>query len=367
MKIGLILLFLSVSLLSISQKTLPDNFQIGSCVEVFNTDSIKIYFNNHGAVIERKCAPYYRVGKMDSTRINITGDFIDYYATGKVLLKATMQYNNLEGIARYYYENGRIKEEGSYRNNERLGRWTFYYPNGNIQKIYEYTDGEPLVLEAHNSNGEATVVGGNGSLKTEFSLYRQSDIYKATGNIKSGKKDGEWKWFLTADAALPISIETYDEGVFIKSVERDVVYTDKPMIRLTSFCANENLNLMENSIGCLGNQFSLWQYDSRSIRSSFYPKLQSELSKYSKPIQDQWLIVGIKISKNNKIAEINTASSINDTIIENYIYDLLLKMRRWEAAVINSKRVESSIFFTILVDNGQIIIPADYVFQLRRN
>jgi len=365
MKIILTLSFLSINFLAISQTTLPDNFQIGNYVEIFNTDSIKIYFNCTGTITDKKCASYYRIGKMDTTIINVTGDFSDYYVNGKVFLKATMLNNNLEGMAHYYYENGKIKEEGNYQNNTRQGKWTFYYPNGNVQKVYEYTDSEPLVLEAYNRNGKATVLNKNGNFKTEFSVYKQCDKYEASGQIKNGRKDGEWKFFASPNASIPISIETYTEGNFIKGGGNNEVYTDKPRIELTDFYANENLNLMDNSLGCPGNTISFWRYDNQDIHTSFYPELQDELSKYDKPIQNQWLVVGIKINKKNKIDAINIASSINDKKIEDYIYGLLSKMTQWGTAVINSSRIESNIFFTILVDNNQIIIPTDYVFRNR--
>ena len=364
MKIILTLSLISINFFAISQKSLPDNFQIGNYVEIFN-DSIKVYFSCTGNVTDKKCASYYRIGKMDTTIINVTGGFNDYYVDGKVFLKASMLNNNLQGTAHYYYENGKMKEEGNYQNNTRQGKWTFNYPNGNIQKVYEYTDSGPLVLEAYNSNRKPTVLNKNGNFKTEFSVYKQCDKYEASGHITNGKKDGEWKFFASPQASLPISKETYSEGNFIKGGINNEEYTDKPRICLTDFYANENLNLLENSFGCPGNSISPLRYNSQDIYSSFYPELQNQLSKYDKPIQNQWFVIGIKINKKNKIDAINIASSINDKNIENYIYGLLSKMTQWETAVINSSKIESNIFFTVLVDNNRIIIPIDYVFRNR--
>ncbi len=367
MKIILTLSFLAIHFLAISQTTLPDNFQIGNYVEVFHTDSIKIYFNCTGTVADKKCAYCYRVGKMDPAKINVTGDFTDYYVNGKVFLNATMLNNRLEGPAHYYYEDGRIKEEGNYQNNTRQGKWTFYYPNGNVQKIYEYSDSEPLVLEAYKYNGKATVLNKSGNFNTEFSVDKQCDKYMASGQIKNGKKEGERKFFASPTAPIPISFETYSEGNFIKGVQKNDVYTDKPRIGLTNFYANENLNLFGNLLGCPGNSIMSWRYNNQDVNESFYPELQDELSKYGKPIQNQWLVVGIKVSKKNEIEEINIASSINDRSIESHIYGLLSKMTQWETASINSGKIESNIFFTILIVSSQIIIPTDYVFRNRGN
>src|SRR5690349_14847204 len=98
---------------------------------------------------------------MDSTIINTVGNFYDFDMRDNIYFKATILDNNLEGTAHYYYKNGTVKEEGTYQNSVRQGKWTFYYPNGDVQKIYNYTNGEPKVLEAYASNGKATVMNGN--------------------------------------------------------------------------------------------------------------------------------------------------------------------------------------------------------------
>lgn len=343
-----------------SQTALPDNFKIGSCVEVFGRDSIKVYFNCTGTVVNRKCASYYRVGKMDTAIINVVGDFYDYNMNDELLLKAKMRNNNLEGNAQYYYPNGKLREEGMYQNNVRQGRWTFYYSNGNVQKVYEYVNGEPAVIEAYSSKGKATVVNGNGNFKTTFSSYKQCSQFEASGQVLHGKKNGEWTF---SNANMLIATEIYEDGRFIKGYSSSYSYTENPKIGLTNFYANENLSLLDNLLGCPGDAILFWRYANESIHESFYPALQQRLSEYSVPVKNQWLVVGISISKKNKIEEVNVASSVNDMNLEKYVYDLLTKMTQWETAVINSTKIQSDIFFTILVDNNQIIIPTDYVFQ----
>lgn len=344
-----------------SQTNLPDNFKIGNYVEVFGKDSIKIFFNCTGTVVDKQCASYYRVGKMDTTIINVMGDFFDYTMNNKVALKATMHNNNLEGAAHYYYNNGKVKEEGTYLNNFRQGKWTFYYPNGSIQKIYNYIDGEPIVLEAYSTNGKATVVNGNGSFKTQFSQYKQCDKFEVYGELVNGKKNGQWI-LSTPNAAVLLAVESFEKGIFIKSNLNNFEYTN-PKIRFTNYYANEDLTLLDNSPGCPGKWILNWEYDNDNVHSSFYPELQQNLSKYANILKNQWLVIGISISRKNKIKVVNIASSINDTKLEEYIYNLLIKMTRWQTTIINQQKKDSDIFFTILVDNNQIIIPADYVYR----
>jgi antitoxin component YwqK of YwqJK toxin-antitoxin module len=347
-----------------SQTTLPDNFKIGDFVEVFSKDSLKIYFSCTGTVVDKQCASYYRIGKMDTTIVNFMGEFCDYDIHGNIFFKASMFKNNLEGKAHYYYKNGIIKEEGTYQNNIRKGKWVFYYPNGSIQKVYYYTEGDPLVLEAYTSSGKAIVTNGNGNFETDFSTYLQCDRFKASGQLLNGKKTGKWT-FSNPNALVPVATEIYEEGQFTKGITNNHECTTNPKIELTNFYANENLNLLDNSIGCPGDYFSLPYYKGEDLHSSFYPELQEKLTKYDSAINDQWLVVGMKINKKNKLEEINVASSINDKKIESYVYNLISKMTHWKTAAVNSLKIEFDFFFSILVDNNQIILLTDYAYRNR--
>lgn len=344
MKIYLISLLPLFYIPANSQSSLPDNFKIGNYVEIFNNDSIKIYFNCTGTVVDKKCALYYRLGKMDTTIINVAGDFYDYYLNGKVAFKGTMLNNNLEGVAHYYYFNGNVKETGTYKNNFRHGKWTFYYPNGNIQHVYEYEYGQPTVLEAYSKNGKATVVNGNGSFTTEFTPFKQCDKFEASGELINGKKNGKWKLIISR-SGYTISTENYVDGKFVfDSLKGNQGSTNEPKIRFTNYYANENLNLLDNSFGCPGiSGLFLWEYDDQNIHVSFYPELQEELTKYNLPVNNQWLVVGIQINIKNKVTALNVASSINDQKIENYVYNLISKKKKWKNS--NCKRSKNRITY----------------------
>lgn len=128
-------LFLFYSLNAFSQIVLPNDFKIGNYFEVFKKDSLKIYFNCTGTVVDKRCATLYRIGRMDTSIINVAGEFNDYYANGHLYLKATMYSNNLGGPARYYYTDGTLKEEGIYNNNVRQGKWIYYYPMEKLKRF----------------------------------------------------------------------------------------------------------------------------------------------------------------------------------------------------------------------------------------
>lgn len=372
--ISVSLLLLLFSFNSFSQSDLPDNFRIGDFVEIFGMDSIKIHFTCPGTVVDRKRATYYRVGKMDTEIINVAGEFHDYYETGELYLKATMINNNLQGAAQYFYKDGKVMEKGTYQNNKRSGKWTYYYPDGKIQKIYDFAGEEPLIMEVYTSSGTPTVVNGNGKFKTKFSPNNQCLEYEILGNVLNGKKHGKWTWMNSSELERwtmeaerkygrqaaehlqknkILAIEIYEEGKYMKGE------TAYPQIKFNNVYGNENLNLIENYITLYGQASSL-HYAGKSFYRTFYPELQQKLLNYTDLVENQWLVVGISISKESMIKSINVASSINDQKLENFVFGLLTQMTHWQTVMSNSTRIESDLFFTILVDNKQVIIPAEY-------
>jgi len=316
---------------------------------------------------------------MDTAIINVTGDFHDYYKTGELYLKATMTNNNLEGEARYFYQNGAVKEEGTYKNNKRTGKWTYYYPNGRVHKVYDFAGQEPLIMEVYNSSGKATVMNGKGKFSTIFNVGNQCTEYEIYGNVLNGKKHGKWTWLnareherWTIEAGRKygqqaynhlqrnyiLAVETFDEGKYVKGEMTD------PQIKFNIIYANENLRLTENFFNVYG-QVNMLSYAGTSLYGVFYPELQRKLLTYNDSVENQWLVVGVSISNMSKIKSINVASSINDQKLEYFVLQLLAKMTDWRAMVNNSKKVDSDLFFTILVNDNQMIIPADYIHSHR--
>ncbi|MBN8787169.1 MAG: hypothetical protein J0I84_08765, partial [Terrimonas sp.] len=96
------------------------------------------------------------------------------------------------------------------------------------------------------------------------------------------------------------------------------------------------------------------------LHRTFYPELQQKLLNYTDSVKNQWLVVGISISKRSMIKSINVASSINDQKLENFVFRLLTQMTDWQTVMNNSAKIESDLFFTILIDNNQVILPVEY-------
>jgi len=347
-----------------SQAILKDDFKIGNFIEVFGGDSLKVYFNCTGTIVDKNCASFYRVGKIDSTVVNFTDTICDYTIDNKLYFKATIKDNDFNGYACYYYTNGAISEEGYFKNNTRVGKWSFYYPNKQLQKIYQYQNDEILVLEAYKSNGKAVVENGTGKFNTEFRNFKQCSSFETSGKVINGRKTGEWS-FSNIGAIQPIAYEKFDDGKFIEGNSNGYIYTTNPKISFYKFYPNEELGLFENDFGCPGDNFFNWTYNDGSVFNTYYPSLENALNKSTSIVPNQWLIVGLTINKNDMQTEIKIHSSISDIKTENIIYDLINKMTLWKTAILNSKKIESNIYFSILVSENKFIIVPLYVFKNR--
>ncbi|WP_114792000.1 hypothetical protein U0035_09075 [Niabella yanshanensis] len=344
------------------QDLLPDNFTIGDFAEIYAGDSIKLFFNCFGGIVNKRCADYYRIGKMDTEFVNVKGPFRDYYLNGKLYLEASITNGNLEGSAVYYYRNGRVREKGQYKNHRRDGQWSFYYPNGQLQKVYQYENDFPLVQEAFTLTGKQTVANGNGYLKTEFSEMNECSKFEVSGTILNGKKYGTWT-LSNINALQPLSKEVYDStGNYIRSEDDNGTYLSKSRSGLSVFYGNENLLLTASSNICPGDRGSSSKIPFTLESSSFITDLQKQLDTLSSSFKNQWLITGITIGKKNDLINLNIASSINDTALERYIYDRIRDTKKWETSYLNDKKVVSSFLFTILVDDNKILIPTHFHF-----
>lgn len=81
----------------------------------------------------------------------------------------------------------------------------------------------------------------------------------------------------------------------------------------------------DNILGCPGDKGIFFlEYKSNSLHSSFYPDLlDTLLSVLNQDVQNQWLIVGLKVNKESEVKCINIKSSINDIITEKAVYGIL--------------------------------------------
>ncbi|HCT30835.1 MAG TPA: hypothetical protein DIW31_08890 [Bacteroidales bacterium] len=348
---------------SLQGQNLKDSFTIGNFVGISNNDTLVVFYNCMGTIVNRKCAEFYRKGRIDSTRINFSGNITDYYLNNVVALKATIKDDYLNGKATYYHENGAVKSIGNYKQDIKIGTWKYFYKNGQTEKIIYFIDGKPYIFAYYDSSGKQLVANGNGEYKGEYYPARVCEPITVQGSVINGKMHGKWS---SSYAAFNqhIGDEFFENGVFIKGVSHNYTYTDKQRIFIDGYCSNENLHMDENSLGCPGDSYFFWQYKGQDFHQGFFPALQESLDKLTQDtIRNQWIIVGLSVNKKTKLTSVDIKSSINDTSIENKIYEIIFSMKQSIFLNENSKQFNSNLFFTILFRDNQVIIPAYFLKQ----
>lgn len=351
----LISLFLILISESINSQPLPNNFSVGTCLEIFSNDSVRIYFICAGGIVEKRCADYVRIGRLDSLYNNVSGVFSDFYISGEIAFKCKMKKGKLNGIGTYFYRNGKVSEVGLYSNNIRVGEWRYFYPNGRPEKTFLFIDGEPLVIEYYNRDGIEKVKNGEGYYTGFFVGHNGCFPFMISGKISEGKRDSIWTFSLTSN-------EVWDKGRFISGSTYTMNNKKYPMMRLQGYVGNENVIIEENSIGCPGDRFFPAQYKGGSMNVSFYPKLENGIKKsLNYKIEDQWILVCVEIDNNDKLKSIYVHSSLDDTRIEKIIYDLIYKLKNgWKTEIMNQNKIETSFLFPIIVEDSKIQIQALY-------
>jgi hypothetical protein len=360
---NLILIVISFNL---QGQDLPKTFKIGSYLEVLNNDSIKVYLNCTGTVVDKSCASFYRIGRLDSIHVNFSGVITDYYLDGKKALVASISDDYFNGKATYFHENGETKSVGNYNQDIKTGVWTYYYDNGQIEKIINYIKGYSLITDSYKKNGKQKVMNGNGDYRGEFYSNKSCSPFEIWGPVKDGKMNGKWT-FYNPMFNQKLSTEVYEDGKFIKGFSPAEIYKDYPRILIDGYCANENVHLEDNMLGCPGDKGIFWlEYKESSLHKSFYPDLKDSLELLvNKRIKDQWFIIGIKINNSNELIEVNVKSSINDALIEKKIGSILESMNGFKSAKMEGKPIDFDLFFTIMIRDNQFIIPTDYLYHNR--
>jgi len=372
------LIYFSVSLQS---QVLQDNFKIGNYLEIYNNDSILIYFNCNGAIVDKNCAKFFRKGRIDSISLNVSGEFHDYYLDGTLALRANMVNDYLNGIAFYYHKNGKIKSKGNYSGNIKNGVWTYYYENGQLEKVINFIKGYPLIAEYYSENGKQKVINGNGKYNGTYYAHKGCKPFIIKGKVENGKMEGKWKLinsislgyepnndsYYTSNSNQILGYEIFKDGKFIKGSSDSYNYSDNQKIQINGYCVNENVLIYENHFGCPGDKISWLKYKKNNLNEVFYPELLTSITTNLKnyELTNQWLIIGLRISQENNLEEINVKSSVNDSEMEVKVYEIFNAMKEWKAAQVNDKEIDFDLLFTVLIRDNQIIIPTDYLYRNR--
>lgn len=136
----------------------------------------------------------------------------------------------LEGMCITYYAHGQRKTLVNYKKNRRFGSAYTYFPNGKLYTVERYSNPDSvdaqkkyvpqttLIITCNDTTGRPQTINGDG----HYMGYDNDFKYVfEQGEIKGGKKDGEWKG--KSDESKYAYNETYDNGKLIigNSVDKD--------------------------------------------------------------------------------------------------------------------------------------------------
>ncbi len=386
-KVAYIFFLIIVTCNSLLGQEYPDNFKLGGFLEVFKTDSIKIFYDKNGRIIDKKCADYYRLGKIDRRYCNFKDTVKDYTNNSELIFQGLMQNNALNGLATYYYTDGKIKEIGTYENDIRTGLWRYYYPNGRLEKEFLFDSGNPKILTLVTSDGDTIINKGDGYYQGELYKFQSKTPFLIYGPVRNSLMDGKWTLSLpkyldsvslkksihSKDLVIPprdiVASEIFEKGNFIIGHDRDGTDYYTQIIFTQGFVLNEYINFYRNNFGCTGERLITPPYylkDEYFTGDTFFPELTNEIKKSLQiNTAEQWLIIDLQINEHSKLVNTIIFSSLNDTDLENKIGQIIhKKFSSWRTAKINNKKIESNLFFTVIVAENDVLIP---VYKLHLN
>ncbi|WP_183575457.1 TonB family protein [Mucilaginibacter sp. X5P1] len=184
-----------------------------------------VYFlKNNGEYVKiRDSADYIRIVR-EPDSASVLYNVFEYYPNGhgKLIGKSSViDPPKFEGTCIRYYANGGKQLVSNYKGGQLIGDEYEFYPNGKPYKAGKYTEDINHNTAIHNyqitaeydSLGTALVTDGNGYYKGYDDKFK---MIIEDGNLKNGKRDGEWKG---KNSALNISyVETYDNGNLVSGI-----------------------------------------------------------------------------------------------------------------------------------------------------
>jgi hypothetical protein len=187
-----------------------------SFFETIENDSAKLFFNSHFRYVNKSCAQFVRLVRIDSL-----GNFNSYFAdvhkdvNRRNVVLATGRYRNgrKDGRFEVYYLNGNLMCAGSYQDNKPIGQWNFFYNNGLPERELKFTEQDTLLITFVDRTGNIAVKDGEGHFSGYVAGKFNNDSILVKGKISRGKPIGLW----TSDYFKTTAFvkEIYDSGKLI--------------------------------------------------------------------------------------------------------------------------------------------------------
>lgn len=205
-------------------------------------DSTLLFFNERYHYVEKKCAKYIRLIKLNRNS-NFNGSFEDVDFNNSLLGKGAYQDGKRNGYFELYYPTGKMFCKGNYLAGAPSGLWDFYYENGLPERTIKFTHNDTLLVRFIDRKGNLKVIDGNGEFDGPVTGRTNSNNVVAKGRIVDGKPDGKWTSFHMILNTI-FCREEFANGKFVKG-----------------FFPNAKVaGVKSSSTRSFLNTFLLWQY-----------------------------------------------------------------------------------------------------------
>jgi len=319
-------------------------------------DSVKLYFDEEGELSTAGKSAFYRVGKMDNWYFSFVGEVKDYSNDNVLQFIGNYKDGKLNGPAKIY-RNGKLTEQGSYKNDKRDSLWTFY-ARDKVEKIVDFSNDQFRLCEYYSSKGENKIINGECDYKDNIKVSKYSIIAPIKGKFKNGLIDGKW-------ATGNNFNETYKDGKFISGFDNSfrTKYLDKSRLKLTNFCPSEYANFyftylsFSKKIECSDTLYFPKYNGNGSLDSTFFSVLKDSISYLYKNRKDSlYYLIELTLGKDGKISTVKSFSPMV-TNKSDEISSIIKNLNKWEALRCVDEYYESTLFFPILIEKGEVTIP----------
>lgn len=178
-----------------------------------------------------------------------TGDFIEYYADGKVKGKGTFKKGFVHGLRTQYYENGVVSLERYYANGINEGSSIEYYPSGQMKQESFFKKGkENGIAKVFYEDGQVYVILTfiDGVQQGDYFEYFPDGRLKAQYYFVDGIPGYSQKFLDLTERALTLSrqfkldkaIELYDKAIEINPTVAQIYFN-------RGACKGNNFNFEE--------------------------------------------------------------------------------------------------------------------------
>jgi len=364
----LIFLFTSLSVI---------NAPCQNCYKLISSDSLKVFIDDKGKIIDSTFSSFYRTFKINSSSFPFEGYVKDFYKDGHLAFEGFFSNGLLNGKAKYYDNSGNLKIDAFYNNGKRSGEWKFYYLDGRLEKHIRFAGEYVMLIDFYSKKGKPLVINGTGKYEGETNIGSNTTKIEINGKYENGLMQDKW----IIHYFMQDGYEKYDHGIFVEGHDNlDKEYKDKPVLNLVGLLINENFDIfkfrcylakdiisqkakIEHEIFNKSELKGLLHFENTNI---FLPTYKgNDLNSFVdliKPVINSklnfpfWSYLSFNISKDGEIVSIQSISSQFN--VDSTLNIILKGMEKFSPAFDETRtRYISHLYFPIVKQDTEIFIP----------